>query len=172
MKITTEMPHTNMARVDSMKGAPRMAPMPISSPATCPPRQDGDERDDRLRQGGAHRRQHAAHGALAQIELAPEPLDAVDEQLAAGKDHGEGDYEEEDGHRPAILSEAGADSPNRCRPHGSPQAQPQDGAEDQHGHHDEADAREKPLPAPGEGDAERHHPGERAWPGARADPAG
>ena len=33
------------------------------------------------------------------LQLAPEPLDAVDEQLAAGEDDGEGDDEEEDGHR-------------------------------------------------------------------------
>ncbi len=67
--------------------------------------EDGDERDDRLGQSSAHGREHAAHGTLAQVELAAEPFDAVHEELAARKDHGEGDYQEEDRH--------GGDS-NRC----------------------------------------------------------
>ncbi len=57
-----------------------------------------DERDHGLGESRAHRGQHAAHRAFAQIELATEPLDPVDEQLAAGEYHNEGDDKEEDGH--------------------------------------------------------------------------
>ncbi len=35
-KMSTETPQTKMARVESMKGAPRMAPMPIASPPSPP----------------------------------------------------------------------------------------------------------------------------------------
>ena len=36
-KMRIETPHTNMASVESMNGAPRMAPTPISSPASALP---------------------------------------------------------------------------------------------------------------------------------------
>ena len=52
--------------------------------------EDGDDRDQGLGQGRADRREHAAHGALAELEAPPEPLDAVGEQLGGKKDDGEG----------------------------------------------------------------------------------
>ena len=57
---------------------------------------------------------HTAHRAFAEIELASEPLDAVHEQLAPGKDHRESDDEEKDGHRPdSIGTGSGAPSLRR-----------------------------------------------------------
>ena len=106
VKMTTEMPHTKMARVDSMKGAPRMAPMPISSPALPP--------EMRIAMSGMMVSGSAVPTAAStlptapspRLQLAAEPLDAVDEQLAPGEDHGEGDYEKEDRHGRRILPQA------------------------------------------------------------------
>ncbi len=75
-----------------------MAPIPISSPGRrtyCTARrdQDGDEWDDRLGESCSHRGKHAAYRPFTEVQLAPEPLDSVDEKLATGKDDAEGDYE-------------------------------------------------------------------------------
>ena len=51
--------------------------------------QDGDDRDHRLGQGRADRGQDRADRALGQLELAPEPFDAVGEQLGAEQDDDE-----------------------------------------------------------------------------------
>ena len=77
VKMTTETPQTNMASVDSMKGAPRIGPDTHLIACVSSREQDGDEGDYRLGKSGADRRQHAADSTLTQMELPPEPLDAV-----------------------------------------------------------------------------------------------
>ena len=88
-----------MASVASMNGAPRMAPTPTSCRRLAGREQDRDDRDHRLGQGRADRRQDRADGALGQLELAAEPFDAVGEQLRAEQDDDERDDEDEEVHR-------------------------------------------------------------------------
>ena len=94
------MPVTNMASVESMNGAPRIAPTPTSLERFARREQDRDDRDHRLGQGRPDGRQDRADRALGQLELAPEPLDAVGEQLGAEQDDDEGDDQGQDVHRP------------------------------------------------------------------------
>ena len=89
--VHTATPVTNMASVASMNGAPRMAPTPTLWPvselaASRAREEDRDDRDHRLGQRRADGRQHGADGALGQVEVVAEPLDAVGEQLRAGQD--------------------------------------------------------------------------------------
>ena len=75
-----------MASVESMNGAPRMAPdadFVGGLGAVRSREQDRDERDHRLRQGRADGGQDAADRALGQVQLVAEPLDAVGEELGA-----------------------------------------------------------------------------------------
>jgi hypothetical protein len=46
----------------------------------------GDDRNQRLRHGGAHRGEQASHSPLPQTELVPDPLDGVREQQGPGQD--------------------------------------------------------------------------------------
>ena len=57
--------------------------------------QDRDDRDHRLGQGRPDRREDGPDGALGELELAPEPLDAVGEQLGAEQDDDEGEDQDE-----------------------------------------------------------------------------
>ena len=59
--------------------------------------QDRDDRDHRFGQGSADGRQHRTHGALGKIELAPDPFDAVGEELGADQDDDQRDHEDQDG---------------------------------------------------------------------------
>ncbi len=59
---------------------------------------DGDDRHQRLRQGGPDRGEHAAHGPFAELVATAEPLDAVGEELGRDQDDGEGDDEQQVGH--------------------------------------------------------------------------
>ena len=81
-----------------MNGAPRMAPTPTSSAVCAAGEHDRDDRHEGLGEGRAHRREDAAHRALAELVAPAEPLDAVGEQLGRGEDDGEGDQQEKDGH--------------------------------------------------------------------------
>ena len=59
---------------------------------------DGDQRQDGLRERGAHRRQHAADRALGEPEALPHPLPAVGEQLRPTQDHPQGHDQQEPVH--------------------------------------------------------------------------
>ena len=75
-------PVTNIASVESMNGAPRIAPTPTA--CRLPRREDdGDDRDQCLGQCRADGGQHGPDRALAETELATQPLDAVGEELRA-----------------------------------------------------------------------------------------
>jgi hypothetical protein len=52
----------------------------------CRAKDNGYERDDALGEGSSKRRQHGADRVLCNPELAADPLDAVDEELAADVD--------------------------------------------------------------------------------------
>ena len=77
----TAAPVTNIASVESMNGAPRMAPTPIVVPAVPPPKTMA--MIGIIVSGSAvptaARTEPIA--PFAQLELVPEPLDAVGEQL-------------------------------------------------------------------------------------------
>ena len=68
--------------------------------------EDGDDRDEGLGQRRPDGREHAADRALAELEGAPEPLDAVGEQLGGEEDQGEGGEQVHDGHGPGSLPRA------------------------------------------------------------------
>ena len=105
------MPVTNIARVESMNGAPRMAPTPISRATPPAGEQDRDDRDHRLGQRGPDRREHGPDRPLGEAQLLPEPLDAVGEELGAEEDHDEGDRQDEQVHGQASNREAIRRSP-------------------------------------------------------------
>ncbi len=88
--MSTATPVTNIASVESMNGAPRIAPTPTPCDASEPPPKRiamigiivsgsavPDGREDR------------ADRALGELELPAEPLDAVREQLGAEQDDDE-----------------------------------------------------------------------------------
>jgi hypothetical protein len=58
----------------------------------------GDDRDDRLREGGADGREQRADGARAQVHPLPEPLDGVREADRPADDQHEGGEQLERGH--------------------------------------------------------------------------
>ena len=60
--------------------------------------QDRDDRDHRLREGRPDGREDRPDGALGELELPPEPLDPVREQLGADQDDDERADEDEDVH--------------------------------------------------------------------------
>ena len=93
------MPVTNIASVASMNGAPEDRADADLVRRLAGREQDGDDRDHRLGQRRADRRQDGSDRALGQLELAPEPLDAVGEQLGAEQDDHEGDDQDEDVHQ-------------------------------------------------------------------------
>ncbi len=95
--MTIEMPHTNIARVESIEGAQNGTNTDLVTRGSTR-NKNGDYGDDRLRKSRPHRRQHAANRSFTQIELASEPFHAVHEQLATGKNHSERHNEEEDSH--------------------------------------------------------------------------
>ena len=80
--------------------------MPMSSRAGRVREEDGDDRDEGLGQRRADGREHAADRALAELEGASEPLDAVGEQLGGDEDQGEGGEQVHDGHGPGSLPRA------------------------------------------------------------------
>ena len=65
--------------------------------------QDRDDRDHRLGQGGADGREHRTHRPLGKIELAPDPFDAVGEELGADQDDDQRDHEDQDGQRGLLA---------------------------------------------------------------------
>ncbi len=65
VKITTEMPQTKIASVESMKGAPMMAPMPISWPAAPP--------ETRMAMSGMTVSGRAVPTAASTLPTAPSP---------------------------------------------------------------------------------------------------
>ena len=106
-----------MASVASMNGAPRIAPIPISADAVPPAKTIAMSGIIVSGRAVPDRREDAADGALGEVELLPEPLDAVREQLGADEDDDEGDDE---------------------RGRGGPCAQPAGGpGHDREGDHDE-----------------------------------
>ena len=114
-KIQTPVPVTNIARVASMNGAPRIAPTPTSPPAMPPPKTIAMKRDHRLRQGRTDGGQDRADGTFAKLELVPEPLDAVGEQLGADQDDRERNDQQDQVHLTLPLSGPRACGPG-CRP--------------------------------------------------------
>ena len=98
----TAIPVTNMASVDSMNGAPRIAPTPTSCDDAAGREQDRDDRDHRLGERGPDGRQDRPDGALGELQLAPDPLDAVGEQLGAHQDDHERQGEDDDIHGQAV----------------------------------------------------------------------
>ena len=72
--------------------------------------QDRDDRDHRLRQRRADGGEDGPDGPLGQLELPPEPLDAVREELRAQQDDHERDGEDQDVHRAARTPRG----PGRC----------------------------------------------------------
>ena len=102
--MTIAMPVTNIASVESMNGAPRMAPTPtacdalgrVAAQEDRP--EDRDDRDERLRHGRGHGREDAADGALREVQLVAEPLDAVREELGGDQDDRERADEQDDVH--------------------------------------------------------------------------
>ena len=99
-----------MASVASMNGAPRIAPTPTSFGRLAGREQDRDDRDHRLRQRRPDRRQDRADGALGEVELAPEPLDAVGEQLGAEQDDDEREDEDDEVHAQTSVSDGADDA--------------------------------------------------------------
>ena len=95
-----------MASVVSMNGAPRIAPVPISSPAALPDK-IAIKGEQRLRQRGADCGQDRADRALGQSEALADPLDAVREEFRARQDHDERREELDPGHEEAHAWQGG-----------------------------------------------------------------
>ena len=107
----TPTPVTNIASVESMNGAPRIAPdADAVRRLGAAAGQDRDDRDHRLGQRRADRGEDGPDGALGELELPAEPLDAVREQLRAEQDDDERDGEDQDVHRAARTPRG----PGRC----------------------------------------------------------
>ena len=87
-------PVTNIASVESMNGAPRIAPTPTSCDDAPVAKRIAMIGIIVSGQRGADRGEDRADGALGQLELAPEPLDAVGEELGADEDDDEGEDED------------------------------------------------------------------------------
>ena len=94
-----------------MNGAPRIAPTPTAWVASPPP-PNTIAIIGIIVSGSAvpTAASTESDGALGQVELAPEPLDAVREQLGPEQDHEERDDEDQDVHQAAILEAATIDS--------------------------------------------------------------
>ena len=86
---------TNIASVESMNGAPRIAPTPISSDDCAGREDDRDDRDQGLGERRTDRGEHGADGPFRQVQGATEPLDPVGEQLRADQDDDERDQQDE-----------------------------------------------------------------------------
>ncbi len=145
----TATPVTNMASVESMNGAPRIAPMPDVGRRRAAGEDDGDDRDHRLGQGRPDRRQDGADRPFGQVEVVAEPLDAVGEQLRPDEDDDEGDGQDDEVH--GSGSRVGRAAGQR---HAGDAGD--DGGEDAGGSGDE-----QPLPRPGEPDGGGDDPGDR-----------
>ena len=105
--------------------------------------QDRDDRDHRLRQRRADGREDRPDCPFGELELPPEPLDAVREQLGADEDHDERADEDEDVHRSGL------------------DALGQDDAEGDDREDERRDQRHRPLSAPDETDERCDHAGRR-----------
>ena len=115
-----------------------MAPTPTACDDSPGREQDRDDRDQRLGQRRPDRGQHRSDRAFGQSELAPEPFDAVGEQLCAEQDDEQRDDQDDDVHRLNGNSEGASDAdgddcedPERDRrPSASPLAGVGDGRDD------------------------------------------
>ena len=81
-----------------MNGAPRMAPTPTACDDSPVANRIAMIGINRLGEGRPDRRQHRSDRALGQSELAPEPFDAVGEQLRAEQDDDQRADQDEDVH--------------------------------------------------------------------------
>ena len=91
------MPVTNIASVDEHERRAEDRPdADVVGRLAAAAEDDRDDRDHRLGQRGADGGEDRPDRALGQLELAPEPLDAVREQLGAEQDDEEGDDQDQD----------------------------------------------------------------------------
>ncbi len=140
----TPTPVTNIASVESMNGAPRIAPTPTSWAASLPlPKMIA--MTGIIVSGSAVPTAASTDPTApwARFELAPEPLDAVREQLGAEQDHEERDDEDRDVHQTAIRVAATIDSATTSTTQSGDERQPPlAGREEAGAGHDDASDRE------------------------------
>jgi hypothetical protein len=87
-------PVTNIAKVLSIKGAPRIAPNPAAGPLPPPMKKMAMMGMNRLRKGRANCSQYASHHALRELKFATDPLYPVGEEVTTDEDEENADEEE------------------------------------------------------------------------------